>query len=150
MHFVLDESTAEFRNNVIALARLGVAFSLPTVITTSYEEGPNGPLISEIASMCPDAPLISRPGEISAWDDQHFVDAVKQTRRINLIMAGVTTDVCLACPAMQTVEGGFVVHAVIDASGAYDNTTQQLALERMSRAGVTWPTARRANGPGPC
>lgn len=76
-------------------------------------------------------------GEISAWNNQDFVAAVKQTRRNNLIMAGVTIDVCLAFPAMQAVEAGFVVHAVIDASGGDDNATQQLAVERMIRAGVT-------------
>jgi len=43
MQLVHDYSTAEFRNNVIALAKLGKVFNLPTVLTTSFSQGPNGP-----------------------------------------------------------------------------------------------------------
>lgn len=137
MQLVHDYSPAEFRNNVLALAKLGRVYDLPVVLTTSYEDGPNGPLISDIARMYPEAPLIKRPGEISAWDNADFVNAVKATGRTHLIMAGVTTDVCLAFPAMQAIEDGFTVHAVIDASGAYDANAQNLAVARMSRAGIT-------------
>jgi hypothetical protein len=54
--------------------------------------------------MFPGAPLIRRPGIISAWDDPAFVAAIEKTGRKNLIMAGVTTDVRLAFAAMQAVE----------------------------------------------
>jgi hypothetical protein len=36
-----DYSPAEFRNNVMALAKLGKAFNLPTVLTTSLGQGPS-------------------------------------------------------------------------------------------------------------
>jgi hypothetical protein len=42
------------------------------------------------------APLVDRPGIISAWDDTKFVAAIEKTGRKNLIMTGVTVDVCLA------------------------------------------------------
>jgi nicotinamidase-related amidase len=35
MQLVHDYSPAEFRNNVMALAKLGKLFNLPTVLTTS-------------------------------------------------------------------------------------------------------------------
>jgi hypothetical protein len=52
----------------------------------------------------PTAPVIRRPGQISAWDTEDFVPAVKATRRKNLIMAGVTVEVCLAYPAQPGYE----------------------------------------------
>jgi nicotinamidase-related amidase len=55
-------------------------------------------------SLFPDAPVIDRPGIISAWDDPAFVAAIEKTGRKNLIMAGVTIDVCLAFAAMQAAE----------------------------------------------
>jgi len=61
--------------------------------------------------MHPEAPLIDRPGIISAWDDGNFVAAVEKTGRKNLIMAGVTVDVCLAFAAMQAVDAGYNVYA---------------------------------------
>jgi nicotinamidase-related amidase len=137
MQIVHDFAPMEFRSNVMALAKLGKVYGLPTVLTSSYEDGPNGPLLPGLLAMHPDAPVIRRPGQISAWDNEDFVAAVKRTGRKKLVMAGVTTDVCLAYPAMQAVAEGFQVYAVIDASGAYDLPTQQMAVTRMTQAGVT-------------
>jgi hypothetical protein len=76
-------------------------FKLPTVLTTNLDQGPNGPFIPEVLSVFPGAPLIHRPGIISAWDDPQFIAAIEKTGRKNLIMAGVTIDVCLAFAAVQ-------------------------------------------------
>ena len=65
--------------------------------------------------MFPGAPLVHRPEIISAWDDPAFVAAIEKTGRKNLIMAGVTIDVCLAFSAMQAVEAGYNVYGVVDA-----------------------------------
>src|SRR2546430_4883876 len=122
MQPVHDYSPAEFRNNVIGLAKLGKVFKLPTVLTTSLGQGPNGPFIPEVVSMFPYVPVIDRPGIISAWDDPKFVAAIEKTGRKNLIMAGVTIDVCLAFAAMQAVEAGYNVYGVVDASRALEGT----------------------------
>lgn len=137
MQLVHDYSPAEFRSNVLALAKLGLAFSLPTILSSSYETGPNGPIIPELLAMYPEAPIIRRPGQISAWDNPDFVTAVKATGRRKLIMAGVTTDVCLAFPAMQAAAEGYQVYGVIDASGAHDFATQSMAVQRLVAHGVT-------------
>jgi nicotinamidase-related amidase len=93
MQLVHDYSPAELCNNVIGLAKLGKVFKLPTVLTTSSDEGPNGPIIPELLSMFPGAPLIRRTtGTISAWDYPEFVAAIEKADRKNLIMAGVTVD----------------------------------------------------------
>ena len=143
MQLVHDYSPAEFRNNVIALAKLGKVFNLPTVLTTSLGQGPNGPFIPEVVSMFPDNPVIDRPGIISAWDDPKFVTAVEKTGRKNLIMAGVTVDVCLAFCAMQAVDAGYNVYGVVDASGGLEVTIRENAVARMKDHGVTplnWTT----------
>jgi nicotinamidase-related amidase len=143
MQLVHDYSPAEVHNNVIGLAKVGKSFNLPTVLSTSLDQGPNGPFIPEVLSMFPGAPLIRRPGIVSAWDDPAFVAAIQKTGRKNLIMAGVTTDVCLAFAAMQAVEAGYNVYGVIDASGALDVTTRELAIARMTDHGITpisWTT----------
>jgi len=143
MQLVHDYSPAEFRNNVIGLARLGKVFKVPTVLTTSLGQGPNGPIIPELLSLFPDVPVIDRPGIISAWDDPKFVAAIEKTGRKNLIMAGVTIDVCLAFAAMQAVEAGYNVYGVVEASGALDVTTRELAIARMQDQGITpisWTT----------
>src|SRR5437773_4559233 len=65
---VQDFSPGEFKNNVLALAASAKYFKLPTILTTSFENGPNGPLVPELKELFPDAPYIARPGNINAWD----------------------------------------------------------------------------------
>src|SRR5690606_13994575 len=98
----------------IAVAKLGKIFDLPTILTTSAEDGANGPLLPEIKALHPDAPYIPRPGEINAWDNADFKAAVEATGRKKLIIAGVSTDVCVLFPALSALAEGYDVYAVID------------------------------------
>ena len=133
---VQDYSPSEFKNGVLALADVARLFELPTVLTTSFEEGPNGPLVPELKAMFPDAPFVPRPGQINAWDNDDFVKAVEKTGRKQLLIAGIVTEVCVAFPALSAVEAGYEVFVVTDASGTFDVTSREAAWMRMSAAGV--------------
>jgi nicotinamidase-related amidase len=133
---VQDFSPSEFKNNVLALAACAQYFQLPTILTTSFEQGPNGPLVPELKTMFPDAPYIARPGHINAWDNEDFVNAVQQTGRRQLIIAGVVTEVCVAFPALSALEAGYDVFVVTDASGTFNEVTRHAAWARMAAAGV--------------
>ncbi|WP_330114279.1 isochorismate family cysteine hydrolase YcaC [Pseudomonas sp. JS3066] len=111
-------------------------FNLPTILTTSFESGPNGPLVPELKAMFPDAPYIPRPGQINAWDNADFVKAVKATGKKQLIIAGVVTDVCVAFPTLSAIAEGFDVFVVTDASGTFNPVVRDAALNRMSQAGA--------------
>ncbi|WNW12431.1 isochorismate family cysteine hydrolase YcaC [Pseudomonas sp. DTU_2021_1001937_2_SI_NGA_ILE_001] len=133
---VQDFSPNEFKNNVLALGDLAKFFDLPTILTTSFEQGPNGPLVPELKEQFPNAPYIPRPGQINAWDNDDFVKAVKATGRKQLIIAGVVTDVCVTFPVLSALQEGFEVFVVTDASGTFNETVQQAAWNRMSQAGA--------------
>jgi nicotinamidase-related amidase len=133
---VQDFSPDDFKNNVIALADVGRFFRLPTILTTSFDQGPNGPIVPELRERFPDAPFVSRPGQINCWDNQEFVAAVKATGRRQLLMAGVVTDVCVAFPALAAIEEGYDVFVVTDASGTFSETVRHSAWARMAAAGV--------------
>lgn len=133
---VQDFSPAEFKDNVLALADIAKFFALPTILTTSFEDGPNGPLVPELKEMFPEAPYIARPGQINAWDNEDFVKAVKDTGCNQLIIAGVVTDVCVAFPALSAREQGYEVFVVTDASGTFNEAVRHAAWQRMSQAGV--------------
>lgn len=90
---VRDFSPDQFKNNILAHAALGNVFDLPTVLTTSAETGPNGPLPQEILDMHPDAPLIKRNGEVNAWDNSEFRDAVRAANKTQIILGGIVTEV---------------------------------------------------------
>jgi nicotinamidase-related amidase len=141
LSLVQDYSPDEFRNNVLALADTAKHFRLPTILTTSFENGPNGVLMPELKAAFPDAPFIPRPGQINAWDNEDFVAAIKKTGRRQLILAGVVTDVCVTFPALCALEAGYQVFVVVDASGTFNKSVRDAALMRMTQAGavmVNW------------
>jgi len=136
LSLVRDIDPDKFRNNVLATADLAKYFKLPTILTTSFEQGPNGPLMPELKEMFPDAPYVARPGQINAWDNEDFVKAIKATGRRQLIIAGVVTEVCVAFPALSAIEEGFDVFVVTDASGTFNDIARHSAWDRMSQAGA--------------
>lgn len=141
LSLVRDIEPDRFKNNVLALADLAKYFKLPTILTTSFENGPNGPLVPELKALFPDAPYIARPGQINAWDNEDFVKAIKATGKKQLIIAGVVTEVCVAFPALSALAEGFEVFVVTDASGTFNELTRQSAWDRMSASGaqlMTW------------
>src|SRR6056297_2763401 len=140
-NLVGDFSPDDFKNNVLALAEAAKYFELPTILTTSFEDGPNGPLVPELKEIFPDAPYIARPGQINAWDNEEFLAAVKATGKKQLIVAGVVTEVCVSFPVLSALEEGYEVFVVTDASGTFNPMTRDAAWDRMSAAGaqpMTW------------
>ena len=141
MNLVNDTPAVEYKNLVIAKAKLAKIHNIPSVITTSAEDGPNGPKLPEVVALLPNAPYIKRNGQINAWDDPAFVDAIKKTGRTKIVMSGITTDVCVAFAALSALDAGFEVYVVSDASGSMSDQTQLATLMRMQDAGAiigTW------------
>jgi nicotinamidase-related amidase len=79
---------------MLAHAGLGKLFDLPVVLSTSAQSGPNGPLPKAILDMYPDVPVVARQGEVDAWDNPEFRKAIEATGKKQVILAGITTDVC--------------------------------------------------------
>lgn len=136
LSLVRDFDPDKFKNNVLALGDIADYFQLPTILTTSFEDGPNGPLVPELKEQFPDAPYIARPGQINAWDNADFVAAVKATGKKQLLIAGVVTEVCVAFPALSAIAEGYEVFVVTDASGTFNEVTRNAAWTRMTEAGV--------------
>jgi nicotinamidase-related amidase len=122
----------EYITSVTALVKLAKVFGLPTVITTSAADGPNGPPLPVITQTLPGAPVIHRPSGINARNSKGFL---KKTGRRKLIIAGVSTEVCVAFVALSAVKEGFDACAVIDASGTWNKLMQEVAVAQTRRHG---------------
>jgi len=122
----------------IALAKMAKILNMPVVLTSSQENNAQGPLLPEIAEILPEAyeTRVKRPGVVNAWAYPDFHKAVLATGRKQLIMAGVTTDVCLIFPAIDAAREGFAVQAVMDASGSPSDLSEEFSRQRMHDAGV--------------
>jgi nicotinamidase-related amidase len=126
------------KRNTLALAKTAKILGVPVVLTSSQEENVQGPLLPELERVLPEAfaSRIRRAGIVNAWNDPNFKKAVEATGRRNLIMAGVTTDVCLVYPAISACREGYQVQAVMDASGSPYELSEDMARRRMEREGV--------------
>lgn len=133
---VKDISVRELRANAVVLAKIAGLAGVPTFTTASEPNGTNGPLMPELAEAAPRATYVPRKGEVSAWDNDDFVTAVKATGRKTLIIAGVWTSVCVAFPALQAKAEGYTVYYVVDGSGDTSAAAAEAALHRMAHAGI--------------
>jgi nicotinamidase-related amidase len=131
---VRDIDTLQLKHNIVGLTRAMLALKVPVIVTTTTEKM-WGPLIPELAGVLHGVPTIERT-TVNAWHDKRVVEAVKATGRKNLIVTGISTDVCLAFPAMSALADGFQSYAVIDASGGFSQTQVDMGILRMQQAGV--------------
>jgi nicotinamidase-related amidase len=146
LQFVYTMSPDESLRNAVMLAKAAKAYGMPVVLTTSQEDHMQGPTAPALQQALPEAynHRVKRAGIVNAWADPNFSAAVSATGRKKLIMAAVTTDICLIFPAISAVQEGFDVLAVLDASGSSYKVQESLARERMERAGVVLTTTNTA------
>jgi nicotinamidase-related amidase len=146
LQFVHTMSPETSLQNAIMLAKAAKAYDMPVVLTTSQEDHPQGPTAPALQEALPEAykNRVKRTGIVNAWADPNFSAAVRATGRKNLIMAAVTTDICLIFPAISAVQEGFEVLAVLDASGSSFDVQEELARRRMATAGVMLTTTNTA------
>jgi nicotinamidase-related amidase len=131
---VRDISVGELKHNVVALAKAAKVLGVPTIVTATSPEM-WGPIIPELTEALYGVSIIART-TVNAFDDDRFAEAVKATGRKKLIIAGVSTEVCLALPAIRATGLGYDAYGVIDASGTFSETKRVTGLLRMVQAGV--------------
>lgn len=142
MQLIKNLPLEQVRRHTLALARLARMLGMPVMLTSSQEDRFQGLLMPELAELLPAeyAVRVKRQGLANAWDDPAFVNAVRATGRKNLLMAGVTTDVCVVFPAISAVDAGYRVQVVLDAGGSPFTMSEEMAQRRMAAAGVTLTT----------
>ncbi|PJC96659.1 amidohydrolase [Janthinobacterium sp. BJB1] len=133
---VRDIEQHVLRCHVTALAKLSRLANMPTFTTASVPDGPNGPLIPEIHHFNPEAVYIPRTGQINAWDNPAWVEAIEKTGRKTLLIAGTLTSVCMAFPTISALAAGYKVFAIIDASGNWSKMATDITMARVAQAGA--------------
>lgn len=126
-------------NNTAGLAKAAKVFGVPTILTTVIADR-GGNLFPQITDVFPDQEVIDRT-LINTWEDKTVVDAVKETGRKQLVIAGLWTEVCVAMPTIQALGEGWDVTVITDASGAVSTEAHEVAIQRMIAAGanmMTW------------
>jgi nicotinamidase-related amidase len=128
--------------NAVTLATAAKTLKMPVVLTSSQEDRIQGPISPALEKVLPDAfkARVKRQGIVNAWGDPNFSAAIAATGRKNIIMGGVTTDICLVFPSISAVQEGYNVLAVMDAGGSSYEIQEEMAQRRMMHAGVVLTT----------
>ncbi len=138
-------SLAEYKSNVVGLAKMAKAMNIPVILTTSNAQWQNGDILPELKEIFPDQPIIRRTGIINAYEDPTFRSELKtlmeKSDRTHVIVSGVTLGTCVAFPTLSMLNDGIgTIIPVIDASGAWSEYEAQAAMSRMSAAGAELQT----------
>ena len=136
--WIYSQPQATTVNNVRMLARVGAELGVPHMVTSTMEDA-IGTNIKDVQELAPDAyaARVKRGGTLNAFLDPAFVEAVKGLGRSNLILAGLTTDICLFHTARGAVEAGYEVQVVADACGSSSVSSDQNTFDRLRALGVT-------------
>ena len=120
------------------LARMALDYEMPLLLTTTMEEQV-GPTIPDIVSVANDAfaKRFKRGGQLSCFDQPELREAAKATGRKDMILAGLTTDICLFWAAHAAVGLGFNVNVVADACGTMSPLGDSTTFDRLRGMGVT-------------
>jgi nicotinamidase-related amidase len=125
--------------NVGVLARLGEELNIPLVVTCTRETleflGTNLPSIQAAAPHAYGS-RVRRGGSLNAFHDLAFVAAVEGTRRQNLVIAGLLTDVCLFHSVVSALEAGYKVQVVADACGTSTALGDVVTYDRLRDLGA--------------
>jgi nicotinamidase-related amidase len=126
-------------SNATSVAKAAKIFKVPTLLTTTFAERQNSSRRSK--DVFPEQTPIDRT-TLNSWEDQRVVNWVKQTDRKKLVMAGLSTEICLLMPVLSALADGYKVYFLTDASGGASREAQDMAVQRMIQAGAipttTW------------
>src|SRR5215204_3975345 len=132
----------QVERNVLRLARAAALHDITVIITTSEENGENGPLLPVLQEILPDAyaSRIDRHGIIDSLADPAVVRALEATGRRQLVTAGIGTEVCGVAPTLTAYRDGYQVAFVADACGSATALGHDVSLRRLEQAGITVTT----------
>lgn len=131
----------------IALLVEGVRLvDAPIMVTEQYRKGlgPTDPrVIDALGRTLPEAtfaePRAFAPLEKMTFGcgaDPAFLEALRSTKRKQVLVAGMETHVCVLQTALQLREAGFEVYVTADAVSSRSPRNVELALRRMEQEGV--------------
>jgi isochorismate hydrolase len=90
---VRDIPLGDLKHNVVALAKAARTLGVPVIVTATMPDGMWGPTMPELTAALPGVAVISRT-MINAWEDQNVRAAIEETGRKQIIVAGVSLEIC--------------------------------------------------------
>lgn len=122
---------------VRALAQLATLLEIPVIVTgVRGEDGKDARIVPQIEEGLGRLPTHHRT-TCDSFLNPEIVSAIEATGRKTLLISGVATELAVQLPALTASNQGYTVFVVLDACGGISERTEQAALLRLAKAGVT-------------
>lgn len=121
------------KNLIILIKGLGT-LGVPLLKTQQYTSG-LGPTIDSVDEAMGGLPIIEKLS-FSCCEEPSFMEALKEKRRKQVILAGIESHVCVLQTALDLVQGGYVPVVVEDCISSRKDSDRATALLRMQAEGV--------------
>ncbi|HEY3373670.1 MAG TPA: hydrolase [Candidatus Aquicultor sp.] len=121
-------------DNTVHLIELAKMIKLPVILTEQYPKG-LGSTVDEIREVLP----AYKPLEKITFDccgADGFFDAMRQTGRRSIVVAGMETHICVLQTTVGLIEAGYDVHLISDAICSRTKENWKIGLSYMQQAGA--------------
>jgi nicotinamidase-related amidase len=133
----------EVIKRTVILARAAVRLGVPILATEQYPKA-LGLTVPEIKRWLPVSQAYLPKMCFSSAACVPFREALAAAGRMQVVLAGIETHICVLQTALELAASGHSVYVVEDAVSSRKLSDRQAALERMSRHGVERVTAEMA------
>ncbi len=124
---------AQVIQNGVTLAKAAARLDIPFIVTRQYPKG-----LGDTIPILPDGALatIDKTG-FSCCRASGFARVLEQTRRSQVILAGVETHVCIMQTAFDLITSGYQVFVLEDTVCSRSKANHHNAIRRMMAGGIT-------------
>jgi isochorismate hydrolase len=119
-------------DQVMKLVKFAGIVGLPVILT---EQDKLGSTLPEIKEEMKSVPPVSKV-DFNCFGCEAFVKRIQELNRRTLILCGIEAHICVAQTALYAASD-YEVHVVADAIASRSPENRRIALERMSRGGLT-------------
>jgi nicotinamidase-related amidase len=121
--------------NLVRMARGAQALEVP-IIWNEQLPDKLGDTIPELkAALAGMTPLVKK--SFSACGNPDFVQELDRLGRMNILLTGIETHICVYQSAMDLLDAGYRVHLVIDATSSRLEHNYHLGVQRIKDAGAS-------------
>lgn len=120
--------------NARRLVRGALALKLPIVWAEQNPRG-LGPTVPELAALLAGLAPISKMS-FSCCDSEGVMQAIRQTGRLRVLLAGIETHICVYQTAADLKAAGFEPEVVADACSSRTPENKAIGLEKIRAAGA--------------
>jgi nicotinamidase-related amidase len=133
---VASGDKARIKAAATGAAKAASILGIPVVLSTINPKY-NGEFIPEITGLFPGLEVFARKiPSFDAFEDERNWNAVRNTGRKKLVIAGLWTSMCCTYSALHAVKEGMTVYGLFDALGDSTPEAHNYGIQRMLQAGV--------------